>query len=477
MKRLRTHYDNLQVSENASQEVIRGAYKFLSQKWHPDKNPDQRARAERITRILNDAYAVLSDPQRRREHDRWIADQRRALAFDVTLAVSPGAGEARTFSYGCTEGLQPVLVGPGRRFISLQDGTVLDTRTALHWMTHSVGEEWRDGRFSGHPEFYDAGRAQDAARRFNDRYGCGRETPWRLPSKRELRSLFRRSMVPFKRVLDESVFSPDYRAPYWTRADNLWLQEDRPRLVSLHGDPPPGGNAHPLGRVRLVRGPDPVMLAEAMHQVAQGLLREKEREAALEVLNQGLAHARDTRGMEDRNVVLWIRDLARAHFQGNDYDRAEWWLKEMVQEARKRFGKAHMEVFNSLMDLGYFYKTTQNYLLARDTFMEGYELLRGLEVDEGDEGLLLALLHDLVVLLLMHRQYGQAEEIIRTHLKDLLADGEGAWPARAGMLVLVLGLLRERNGQTGGSRDLFTTFLNALPPPVAGAEDFRRPGL
>ncbi|MFP4244148.1 MAG: DnaJ domain-containing protein [Ectothiorhodospira sp.] len=474
MKRLRTHYDNLQVSENASQEVIRGAYKFLSQKWHPDKNPGERAKAERITRIINDAYAVLSDPERRREHDRWIADQRRARAFDVTLAVAPGGGEARTFSYGRTEGLQPMMAGRGQRFVNLRDGTVLDTGTALHWMTYSVGEGWENGRFTGQPEFYDAGRAQAAAERFNARYGCGQDTPWRLPSKRELRSLYQRSMVPFKRVLDESVFSADYSAPYWTRTDNPWLQDDRPRLITLHGDPPPGGGDRPLGRVRLVRGPDPVMLAEAVHQVARGLLREKEREAALKVLTDGLARVRETRGMEDRNVVLWLRDLARVHFQGNEYDQAEWWLKEMVREARGRFGPAHREVFDCLMDLGYFYKTTQNYLLARDTFMEGYELLGSL--DEDEDGLLSVLLHDLVVLLLMHRQYTRAEEVIQAHLKDLLADREGAWPARAGMLVLVLGLLKERGGQTGGSRDLFTTFLNALPPPVAGAEDFRRPG-
>ena len=76
MKKIRTHYDNLQVAETASLEVIKGAYKYLSQRWHPDKNPDQREHAERITRIINEAYAVLSDPARRKAHDEWIAAQR-----------------------------------------------------------------------------------------------------------------------------------------------------------------------------------------------------------------------------------------------------------------------------------------------------------------------------------------------------------------------------------------------------------------
>lgn len=76
MKKLRTHYDNLQIKENASTEVIKGAYRYLSQRWHPDKNPDNRQEAERIFRIINQAYAVLSDPEKRERHDEWIARER-----------------------------------------------------------------------------------------------------------------------------------------------------------------------------------------------------------------------------------------------------------------------------------------------------------------------------------------------------------------------------------------------------------------
>lgn len=79
MTALRTHYDNLQVAENASPEVIKGAYKFLFQKWHPDKNPDNRAEAERISCVINEAYAVLADPQTRKEHDLWIRTERERI--------------------------------------------------------------------------------------------------------------------------------------------------------------------------------------------------------------------------------------------------------------------------------------------------------------------------------------------------------------------------------------------------------------
>ena len=62
MKKVRTHYENLQVVETATIEVIRGAYRHLAQKWHPDKNPGNQGLAERNTKIINEAFAVLSDP-------------------------------------------------------------------------------------------------------------------------------------------------------------------------------------------------------------------------------------------------------------------------------------------------------------------------------------------------------------------------------------------------------------------------------
>ncbi len=74
MTKLRTHYDNLKVARDAPDFVIRAAYKILSQKYHPDKNPDD-ARATRVMAIINQSYEVLSDPVRRKEHDDWIRRQ------------------------------------------------------------------------------------------------------------------------------------------------------------------------------------------------------------------------------------------------------------------------------------------------------------------------------------------------------------------------------------------------------------------
>ena len=67
MAKIHTHYDNLKVARGAPAEVIRAAYKALSQKYHPDKNPGDE-KAARIMAIVNTAYNILSDPVRRREH-------------------------------------------------------------------------------------------------------------------------------------------------------------------------------------------------------------------------------------------------------------------------------------------------------------------------------------------------------------------------------------------------------------------------
>lgn len=74
MKRVRTHYDNLKVARNAPQEVIRAAYRSLSQKYHPDRNPGNPD-ASRIMSLLNTSYEVLSDPAKRKQHDEWIQQQ------------------------------------------------------------------------------------------------------------------------------------------------------------------------------------------------------------------------------------------------------------------------------------------------------------------------------------------------------------------------------------------------------------------
>ena len=74
MKKIRTHYDNLQLPITASDKDIRTAYRRLSKKYHPDYNSDPRA--VEIMQLVNRAYEVLSDPEQKRKHDLWIAAQK-----------------------------------------------------------------------------------------------------------------------------------------------------------------------------------------------------------------------------------------------------------------------------------------------------------------------------------------------------------------------------------------------------------------
>ena len=90
MAKIHTHYDNLKVARMAPQEVIRAAYKALSQKYHPDKNPGDE-KAARIMAIVNTAYAALNDPVRRREHDEWIAAEEWEVAWLESTHQEDGA--------------------------------------------------------------------------------------------------------------------------------------------------------------------------------------------------------------------------------------------------------------------------------------------------------------------------------------------------------------------------------------------------
>jgi curved DNA-binding protein CbpA len=106
MTRVHTHYDNLKVARNAPPEVIRAAYKTLSQRFHPDRNSDNES-ATRIFQIISTAYEVLSDPARRKEHDEWIAREEaeaaqqamESSAFPRAANANAGAGHSHGFSH------------------------------------------------------------------------------------------------------------------------------------------------------------------------------------------------------------------------------------------------------------------------------------------------------------------------------------------------------------------------------------------
>ncbi|MBU3759806.1 MAG: hypothetical protein FGM27_07760 [Candidatus Omnitrophica bacterium] len=63
-------YSILGVSESADAETIKREYRKLAVKYHPDKNPKDRKRAEDKFKEISEAYYVLSDAKRRAEYDQ-----------------------------------------------------------------------------------------------------------------------------------------------------------------------------------------------------------------------------------------------------------------------------------------------------------------------------------------------------------------------------------------------------------------------
>ena len=89
---MRTHYDNLHIPRDADEQTIRQAYRRLSKQYHPDLNPSEDA--SRIMQLINRAYEVLSDPEKRAEHDRWI-QQQEAPRIQITQQPQPTARPQR----------------------------------------------------------------------------------------------------------------------------------------------------------------------------------------------------------------------------------------------------------------------------------------------------------------------------------------------------------------------------------------------
>lgn len=66
----RDYYEVLGIDRNADEAAIKKAYRALAKKYHPDMNPGD-AEAEKKFKEASEAYAILSDPEKRQQYDQY----------------------------------------------------------------------------------------------------------------------------------------------------------------------------------------------------------------------------------------------------------------------------------------------------------------------------------------------------------------------------------------------------------------------
>lgn len=66
----RDYYEVLGIDKNADDAAIKKAYRVLAKKYHPDMNPGN-AEAEKKFKEASEAYAILSDPEKKKQYDQF----------------------------------------------------------------------------------------------------------------------------------------------------------------------------------------------------------------------------------------------------------------------------------------------------------------------------------------------------------------------------------------------------------------------
>jgi curved DNA-binding protein len=115
----RDYYQILGVSRDADEKEIKRAFRRLAREHHPDVNPGDSQAEERFKEI-NEAYEVLSDPEKRSKYDRlgsewrrWQQTGGRPSDFDWGrwAAGAPGGGQRVHVRYGTPEDLEDLFGG------------------------------------------------------------------------------------------------------------------------------------------------------------------------------------------------------------------------------------------------------------------------------------------------------------------------------------------------------------------------------
>ncbi len=101
---MKDYYRILGVHFDADEIVIRAAYKVLSQKYHPDKWPNDKAEANSKMQDLNAGYEILSDIAKRLKYNQEYIQYQRELDSSQTFNLSRSSDQyAHAWALACQE--------------------------------------------------------------------------------------------------------------------------------------------------------------------------------------------------------------------------------------------------------------------------------------------------------------------------------------------------------------------------------------
>lgn len=85
---MKNYYKILGVAANATKEEIKKAYVALAKKYHPDVTSLPKEEAEKVMAAVNEAYAVLSDANKRSYYDSNGVTSQSVYAYDNSVAYT-----------------------------------------------------------------------------------------------------------------------------------------------------------------------------------------------------------------------------------------------------------------------------------------------------------------------------------------------------------------------------------------------------
>lgn len=164
------YYEILGVNKTASQDEIKKAFRQLARKHHPDVNPNDPTAEDRFKEI-NEAYEVLSDPEKRQKYDQFGKQWRQyeqagGQADDFNWSqwgAQPGGGQSYTYSNVDHEAFEEMFGSGGfsdffenlfggqqrystrsRRGRDTEHTVQITLEEAFHGTTRAI--QWEDGK-------------------------------------------------------------------------------------------------------------------------------------------------------------------------------------------------------------------------------------------------------------------------------------------------------------------------------------------